>query len=106
MHEGLTQDAPWQAVVSGLATGLACVFERPSRVNDLMLYCLPHSIMAVVAFAHSNAADVGARQALPTHVGMELACFAVACAAIFGTHPSEMKPIIRRSTRTLAGKYV
>jgi hypothetical protein len=37
---------------------------------------------------------------------MELACFAVACAAIFGTHPSEMKPIIRRSTRTLAGKYV
>ena len=55
MHETLQWDAPWQAVVSGFATGAACFFEKPHRVNELMLYCLPHSFMALVALACQSA---------------------------------------------------
>jgi len=39
-------DSSWHALVSGLLTGLSCLFERDSRVSELMLYCMPRGIEA------------------------------------------------------------
>jgi len=39
-------DDGYQAMLGGLLTGLACLFERPSRVSELMLYCVPKSLEA------------------------------------------------------------
>lgn len=40
-----TDDLP-AALLSGLLTGFSCLFERPSRVSELMLYCVPKSLEA------------------------------------------------------------
>jgi len=40
------RDVAWHALLSGLLTGFACLFERPSRVSELMLYCVPKSLEA------------------------------------------------------------
>jgi hypothetical protein len=110
--------AHFQAVVSGFATGLACVFERPGRVNDLMLYCLPHSTMAVVtllvrwadsaraAEVTTEAAECSTADAMPTHAGVELLCFSLSCASMLGTHPAQMKPLLRSSSKWVFGAYV
>merc|ERR1712232_335009 len=39
-------DASWHALVAGMLTSFACVFEQPSRVSELMLYCMPRSLEA------------------------------------------------------------
>jgi len=40
-----TDDA-YHALLGGLLTGFSCLFERPSRVSELMLYCVPKSLEA------------------------------------------------------------
>lgn len=37
-------DKPWMGSFAGFCTGLACLFERNSRVNDLALFCWPKSL--------------------------------------------------------------
>lgn len=39
-------DHEWMPVVAGLMTSLACRFERPSRVSELMLFCWPKALEA------------------------------------------------------------
>ena len=38
------KDDGWSAMLSGLLTGFACLFETPSRVSELMLYCVPKAL--------------------------------------------------------------
>ena len=40
-----TDDMP-QALFAGLVTGFACLFETPSRISELMLYCVPKAMEA------------------------------------------------------------
>jgi hypothetical protein len=44
MRNVTMQDSVPQAFMGGFLTGLACLFERPSRVSELMLYCVPKSV--------------------------------------------------------------
>ena len=39
----LQGDEPWKSVLCGFLTGFSCLFEKPTRVNELMLYCCPMS---------------------------------------------------------------
>lgn len=45
-------DEEWQAMLGGLLTGFACLFERPSRVSELMLYCVPKAMEATWNYGH------------------------------------------------------
>ena len=102
-----------QAVLSGFATAVACIFERPGRVNDLMLYCLPHSALVVIALVSRwrnggtcTVLAAAASDALPTHAGSEILCFSLASAIMLGTDPAAMKPLLRKSLRWIFGEYV
>jgi len=44
MRNFTQQDTVPQALLGGFLTGFACLFERPSRVSELMLYCVPKSL--------------------------------------------------------------
>jgi len=44
MRNTTMQDTAPQAILGGFFTGFACLFERPSRVSELMLYCVPKSL--------------------------------------------------------------
>lgn len=41
------KDTAGHAITAGLLTSLACLFERPSRVSELFLFCVPKSLEAV-----------------------------------------------------------
>eukprot|EP00924_Labyrinthula_sp_SR-Ha-C_P015154 snap_masked-scaffold_9-processed-gene-9.37-mRNA-1 protein AED:1.00 eAED:1.00 QI:0/0/0/0/1/1/2/0/225 len=44
------RDRPWMAFLAGFMTGSACLFERKSRVSELMLFCWPKAIEAILSF--------------------------------------------------------
>ncbi len=78
-------DAGWHALVSGLLTGLACYFEQPSRVSELMLYCVPRGISATFKYFENQG------KVHPIPYG-EVALFSLAMALIMSRSKADFKP--------------
>mmetsp|Transcript_820 Transcript_820/g.1121 ORF Transcript_820/g.1121 Transcript_820/m.1121 type:complete len:443 (+) Transcript_820:87-1415(+) len=50
----LQRDEPWMAISGGLMTSFACLFERKSRISELMLYCWTKSFLATWNYFESR----------------------------------------------------
>jgi hypothetical protein len=54
IRNAIQSDTSQQAFLGGLLTGFACLFERPSRVSELMLYCVPKSLQVIWLFGRKH----------------------------------------------------
>jgi hypothetical protein len=75
-------------MLPGFLTAAACEFERPGRVNELMLYCATHTLDVMWNFLVAN----GLAVAIPYG---ELVPFMVACSITFSAEPEDFKPAYR-----------
>ena len=89
-------DQAWKACLSGLLTGLSCFFEKPTRVNELMLYCVPFSstIMWNAFKANGYVRDVP---------GFEYGLIAAA-ASLWFANLRDLKPTYRHMTEFFVGE--
>jgi hypothetical protein len=74
----------WHGAMAGLFTGLACQFENPGRVSELMLYCVPRSLEAVFAFLHK-------RRYVQRVKGWDIGVFVLASAVVMASAKEDFK---------------
>lgn len=89
-------DSPWHGAVSGFLTWLACYFERPSRVNELMLYCVPRAWEGICNVVRQH-------YELPTIPFIRLPMFCVAMAVIMSASDQDFKMTYFKFMRLLIG---
>jgi len=81
----LKRDERWFGVVAGLLTSFSTYFERPSRVSELMLYCVPRSMLGAWMFLERR----GKVKPIPLY---ELPMFAFAMSVLMSCRRSDFKP--------------
>ena len=81
-------DHGWHGILAGATTGLACLFESPGRVNELMLYCMPKGLDATFIALRR-------RGYVSTLRNGEVLIFMAAMAALLGTDRREYKRTYR-----------
>ena len=72
----------------GWLTALSCEFERPSRVNELMIYCATHTMDV----AWNWLCRKGVVRSVPYG---EVVLFCIACAVTFSSQQEDIKPTYR-----------
>lgn len=96
MRNARQTDTPLQAIIGGLLTGFACLFERTSRVSELMLYCVPKSLDVVWNYL---AKHHGFR-ALPL---FELPIFMLGCGILTSSLKQDLKTTYFNVVKFLVG---
>ena len=79
---------PGKFWLCGILTAFACEFERPSRVNELFIYCATHTMDVVWNWL--------CQKGLVSSIAYgEVAFFCVACSITFSTELQDIKPTYR-----------
>jgi hypothetical protein len=79
---------PSKFFICGWLTAVSCEFERPSRVNELMIYCATHTMDV----AWNWLCQKGLMRSVPY---AEVLMFCVACAVTFSSEQEDIKPTYR-----------
>jgi hypothetical protein len=102
LHEGRLGNTPgpadWKFITSGALTGVACLFEKPHRVNELMLYCVPRAFEATYTLLERR----GRAGYVPFG---EVLIFMLTTGIILSQDQSDFKPTYGRLVRWVVGEY-
>mmetsp|Transcript_17479 Transcript_17479/g.27283 ORF Transcript_17479/g.27283 Transcript_17479/m.27283 type:complete len:360 (-) Transcript_17479:172-1251(-) len=93
------RDATWHALLAGQLTSFACLFEKPSRVSELTLYCLPRAAEATWTYLLRRGSVKSIKYS-------ETLLFTAAMAVLLSGSRADFKPTYHRSLCFLIGSKV
>jgi len=83
-------DDNWHAVVAGMLTGFSTYLEKPSRVSELMLYCVPRGMEATWIYLEK-------RNYVKSVGGFEAVFYMIAMAILTSGQRADFKPTYHNS---------